>query len=110
MAIGIFDRVRHRILGKPSKELEEQVAAVAATGVRQRQPKPPTPRTWGQIIIDSLPIAVLVIGGILTACSELIQLWAILGYMMLVSAPILHLLMRIDRNLKELNHRLQERE
>jgi len=58
--------------------------------------------SWVQQIIESLPLAMLFTGTLLSLCSELIGFWAALGYLMLVTAPVVHYLRLIEQRLTEI--------
>lgn len=65
----------------------------------QPTPTPPMP-TWRETLVDAWPIFMLVAGVLISACTQLIGVWAILGYLLIVTAPIVHLLRKIERHLR----------
>ena len=69
------------------------------------EPTQPTTSWWElvqQLVLAGIPLAMLVVGLLLTACSELIGLWALLGFALLVASPVVYWLYRIERRLAKL--------
>lgn len=60
---------------------------------------PPAPN-WRDTLVDAWPIFMLVCGILISACTQLIGVWAILGYLLVVTAPIVHLLRKIEMHLR----------
>ena len=80
------------------EEKDDDEAPVAAA------PAPPT-SWWSlvrQVFFSSIPLGMLIIGALLTAFAELIGLWAVLGYLLLSSAPVVYWLQRIEQRLDRL--------
>lgn len=65
----------------------------------QPPPTPPTP-SWWDTLIDAWPAFMLVAGLLIAACTQLIGIWAILGYLLIVTSPVVHLLRKIERSLR----------
>lgn len=68
------------------------------------EPAPPHAPTWHDTILGGLPLGMLISGLLITACSQLIGVWAILGYLLLVASPIVYQLNRIEKRLVETLH------
>ena len=64
-------------------------------------------RRWRAIAESGLPIGMLVLGVVLAAFAELIGVWAILGFILIGSAPILLWQQRIERQLIALQEELK---
>jgi hypothetical protein len=56
---------------------------------------------WTQIVELGVPALMLVIGLLLTVLAELIGLWGILGFLLLVGSPVVFWLQRVERKLGE---------
>jgi hypothetical protein len=56
---------------------------------------------WSQIIELGVPTTMLVVGGLLTALAELIGLWGVLGYLLLVTSPVVFWLQRLEKKMAE---------
>lgn len=52
-----------------------------------------------EMIVPGFPLGMLAIGVLLSACTELIGIYAILGYLLIATAPIVYILNRIERRI-----------
>lgn len=66
------------------------------------QANPDRMQQWSRATLEGLPTGMFILGLLLTICSQLIGLWAMLGYLLLVMAPIVYWLGRIEKRLAEL--------
>ncbi len=90
--------------------LKQSIGAIEATDDRAEDDLapsgtasgPPASESWASIFRRAIPLAMLILGGLIAACTELVGLWAILGYLLLASAPIVYLLQRIEATLMEI--------
>jgi hypothetical protein len=62
---------------------------------------------WNHIIELGVPASMLVIGLLLTCLSELIGLWGLLGFLLLVTSPVVYWLQRIERKMAEVADELR---
>lgn len=68
-------------------------------------PAPPSQfELWMRTARGGISVAMLAVGGLLAGFTELIGIWAILGYALLASAPIVFFLHRIEQRLMELRN------
>lgn len=63
-------------------------------------PPPPTTPSWRDALVDAWPAFMFVAGLLISACTQLIGVWAILGYLLVATAPIVYLLRKIERHLR----------
>ena len=75
------------------------------TGPEPRAPAPAPiseDKTWRESLLRALPLAMLILGALLSSCGELIGSWVLLGYLLLVATPIVFWLGRLDQRLVEM--------
>ena len=65
----------------------------------------PTYLKWAASVRLYFPLGMFVIGGMMSACTQLIGTWAFLGYLLLVTAPIVYQLQRVERALDRVYER-----
>jgi hypothetical protein len=96
---------------KPAKAEDER----EPTSPEPREPMekpPPAPvviPSFFETAYKMLPHVVLAVGTLLTVLAERIGNWAVLGFLLFASAPILFVLQRIERRLQELNETMKKR-
>ncbi|MFO0945975.1 MAG: hypothetical protein U1D30_08520 [Planctomycetota bacterium] len=72
---------------------------------RSESTVPPSPfDLWMRTARGGIPVAMLIVGGMLAGFTELIGIWAILGYGLIAAAPIVFFLHRIELRLTELRN------
>lgn len=59
-------------------------------------------QAWLKVVRGGVPVAMMVVGILLSAFTELVGLWALLGYALLAAAPIVYFLVRVEQRLIEL--------
>lgn len=87
---------------------EEATTQARRTNYDLPAEKPPEP-TWIDNFVRPAPIAMLVVGGLLTIFTELIGPWAFLGYLLLATAPLVFWLQQIEKRLAEILRRRPDR-
>ena len=103
-----FDRLKERILRARSEveaPIDEAPTSPYRDSVMERPPTTPPPKptpTLANALWRLGPYVVLGIGLAMTIFAERLRSWAILGFLLLASAPILFALRRIEELLKEL--------
>lgn len=110
MAPQWLTKVKEFVAGKRDPDPAEppdgapgKTGAVAKTGAVTGAKSPATSAKidrplWRHL----LPMWMLIVGLLFTLCSELLKLWAILGYLLVVAAPIVYWLERIEFVLQQL--------
>ncbi|MBX9653643.1 hypothetical protein K2Y11_08505 [bacterium] len=65
-------------------------------------------RRWRQIIELGVPTGMLVVGGLLTGCAQLLGVWGLLGFLLLSLSPVVYWQQRTERQLKEMTEELKK--
>jgi hypothetical protein len=60
------------------------------------------PPSWTEVFVRAIPVFMAVVGCLLTFFTEMIGAWAMLGYLLLVVAPIVYWLQRIEGRLAQI--------
>jgi hypothetical protein len=105
MARGWINKVREFVsrtkeLTGPERELDRRESSTREPRPRLEPCQPP-PSTWVDTLLDGVPLAMFIVGAVLSACTELIRAWAILGYLLLTVSPVVYWLRRIEKRLAE---------
>lgn len=108
MAFQWLNKLRDRVL-EATRPPVETGPPVPGTVEGRSEPPGPQATTWLQMLAAAIPLFMFVIGILLAAFTELVRLWAILGYLLIVTAPIVYWLRRIDARLVELQKHLRHR-
>ncbi len=101
----IFDTLKQVLPRRSADESAGTVSGPAPITENEakvvEQTKQPERNRWAQIIELGLPASMLVIGLLLTALAELVELWGILGFVLLAASPVVYWLQRVERKLGE---------
>lgn len=90
---------------RPDSQRPNPSSGKSSPPPQQQQPKAAPPRSAKEMVLRAVPLAMLVIGALLTACAELLEGWYVLGFLLLVAAPIVYWLQRIEARLAKLEPR-----
>lgn len=112
MAFKWVSKVRRLLPGSSSPEQDEpEEVREAVAELRNSASKPPAPKEepsvnhpppWMTMFIQQIPTSMLVIGLLLSACAQLISVWAFLGFLLVAASPIVYWLRRVEKKLDEL--------
>ena len=90
---------------KPEDPFEESSGTIQRTSTATPVASPWD--AWAQLLRAGTPIFMISVGTILAIFTELVGIWAILGYALITAAPIVYLLIRIEQRLVEVRDGLQ---
>lgn len=108
MALGWLNKLTHFVTRAKDSPIGDRVSELRDAIGRETRARPehsePTPApTWSDSALDGVPMAMVIVGLVLAACTELIRVWAILGYLLIVVAPVVYWLRRIEKRLIDLS-------
>ena len=101
----IFDTLKQVLPRRSADESAGPVSGPAPITENEAKVVEQTKQTernrWAHIIELGLPASMLVIGLLLTVLAQLVELWGILGFVLLAASPVVYWLQRVERKLGE---------
>lgn len=124
MAFNWVSKIRRLIPVGRTEEDDEVLATsgevAAANDGTVKPAAPPTaesapsaagePPPWLTMVVDQTPYIMFVVGVLLSACAQLIQVWAFLGFLLIACSPIVFWLRRLEKRLRELTEAVKKKD
>jgi len=106
MAFRWLQRVRNLLPGGNDVSADRELSNVHQPSRVETDERAPQTTSWWelvqQLVLAGIPLGMLCVGLLLTVCAELIGLWALLGFGLLIASPIVYWLYRIEKGLARL--------
>jgi hypothetical protein len=109
MAYEWLDKIREYLPANKREGAYEEIATTAGStqGANGTASAVSQWESWMRVARNGIPVAMLIVGGILALFTELIGVWAIFGYVLVAGAPVVYLLLRIEQRLIEVRDGIQ---